>query len=113
MDNSTASLIPLIHNTDQASFLKYASLFAENIKIPVISVCGYSTPKIVKNALKETKLKLYLLGVYLWENQIYLIVRKADDSHIKCIYCNSFDDKIITCQIEKKLINFNSQSKLK
>lgn len=65
MDNSTASLIPLIHNTDQASFLKYASLFAENIKIPVISVCGYSTPKIVKNALKETKLKLYLLGVYL------------------------------------------------
>ena len=106
MDNSTASFIPLIRNTDQAPFLKYASLLAENIKIPVISVCGYHTLEMAENALKETKIKAISFRLSFVREPNLPNRWKEDNSRAKCIYCNSccnsFDDKIITCQIEKR-----------
>ncbi|MDO4325692.1 MAG: NADH:flavin oxidoreductase [bacterium] len=105
MDHSTASHAPMIRNDSQAPFLKYASLLADNIKIPVISVCGYRTPDMVEKALTETKITAVSFGrPFICEPNLPNRW-KTDRSPAKCVSCNgcrnSFGDGIITCQIKK------------
>lgn len=105
MDNSSASFTPVVRNDNQAPFLKYASWLANEIDIPVISVCGYRTPDMVERALIETKIAAVSFGRPLVREPDLPKRWKNDSSPAKCISCNrccnSFGDGIITCQISK------------
>jgi len=105
MDNSSASFTPVVHNNNQAPFLKYASLLAEKNNTPIISVCGYRTPNMVEKALTETKITAVSFGRPLVREPNLPKRWKNDRSAAKCVSCNrccsSFSDGIITCQIEK------------
>ena len=105
MDNSSASFTPVIHNGNQAPFLRYASQLAEEVAIPVISVCGYRTPDMVEKALTETKISAVSFGRPLVREPNLPNRWKNDRSPARCISCNrccnSFADKIITCQVKK------------
>ena len=109
MDNSSASFTPVVRNDKQAPFLKYASLLAEGITAPVISVCGYRTPDMVEKALTETKISAVSFGRPLVREPNLPNRWKNDRSAAKCVSCNrccsSFGDGIITCQIKKSQIN--------
>lgn len=105
MDNSIASFIPVVRHDTQAPFLKYALQLAGEIDIPVISVCGYRTPEIVEKALTETRISAVSFGRPLVREPNLPNRWKNDRSPAMCVSCNrccnSFGDKIITCQIKK------------
>lgn len=106
MDNSEASLTPVVRIDHQAPFLKYASMVADNVEIPVISVCGYRTPDMVEKVLSETKITAISFGRPLVREPGLPNRWKHDRSAATCISCNrcsnSFGDGMITCQIEKE-----------
>lgn len=106
MDNSAASFTPVVRNDNQAPFLKYASQLADEIAIPVISVCGYRTPDMVEKVLTETKIAAVSFGRPLVREPNLPNRWKSDKTPAKCISCNrccnSFGDGIITCQAVKK-----------
>ena len=105
MDNSSASFTPVVRNDNQAPFLKYASQLACQVAIPIISVCGYRTPDMVEKALSETKISAVSFGRPLVREPNLPNRWKKDRRPAMCISCNrccnSFGDKIITCQIAK------------
>lgn len=105
MDNSIASFTPVVRSENQAPFLKYASQLASQVAIPVISVCGYRTPDMVKKALSETKISAVSFGRPLVREPNLPNRWKKDRRPAMCISCNrccnSFGDKIITCQVAK------------
>lgn len=105
MNNSSESFTPVVHNDTQAPFLKYASQLACEIDIPIISVCGYRTPEIVEKALTETRISAVSFGRPLIREPNLPNRWKNDRSPAMCVSCNhccnSFEDKIITCQIKK------------
>lgn len=105
MDSSSSSFIPLIRNDKQAPFLRYAAKLAEEITVPVISVCGYRTPEMVEKALEETKISAVAFGRPLVCEPNLPLRWKEDTSPAKCLSCNacvnSFVDGIITCQVKK------------
>ncbi len=105
MDLSAASFTPAVRKDNQAPFVAYAARLADEVAIPVISVCGYRTPDIVEKALRETKISAVSFGRPLVREPNLPNRWKNDRSPAKCVSCNrccgSFGDKIITCQIEK------------
>lgn len=105
MDNTSASFTPIIRSDSQAPFLKYASQLACETSVPVISVCGYRTPDMVEKALRGTKISAVSFGRPLVREPDLPNRWKNDRSPAACISCNrccnSFGDKIITCQIVK------------
>lgn len=105
MDTSSASFTPLVRNENQAPFLKYASQLACQVSVPVISVCGYRTPDMVEKALSETKISAVSFGRPLVREPDLPNRWKKDRRPAMCISCNrccnSFGDKIITCQAAK------------
>lgn len=105
IDGSSASFVPVIRENMQAPFLSFAAQAAEEIAIPVISVCGYRCPEMVEKALTETKIAAVSFGRPLVREPDLLLRWKKDKSPAKCISCNaccnSFADGIITCQMEK------------
>lgn len=109
MDNSSASFTPVVRNDNQAPFLKYASQLACQITIPVISVCGYRTPDMVEEALSETKISAISFGRPLVREPNLPNRWKKDRRPAMCVSCNrccnSFGDRIITCQIAKNQNN--------
>lgn len=106
MDNSNASFTPVVNLENQAPFLVYASHLADEIKIPVISVCGYRTPDMVDKALTQTKITAVSFGRPLVREPNLPNRWKNDKKPAMCLSCNrccnSFGDGIITCQIEKQ-----------
>ena len=116
MDNSSASFTPVVRNDNQAPFLKYASQLACQVAIPVISVCGYRTPDMVEKALSETKISAVSFGRPLVREPNLPNRWKNDRSPAMCVSCNrccnSFGDKIITCQIKKMQDSNNAERKL-
>lgn len=102
MDGSPASFTPVIRENDQAPFLKYASVLADAVAVPVISVCGYRTPETVERALSETKIAAVSFGRPLVREPNLPQRWKKDRSPARCISCNgccqSFGDGIITCR---------------
>lgn len=111
MDNSSASFTPAVRHDHQAPFLGYASQLACQASIPVISVCGYRTPDMVEKALSETKISAVSFGRPLVREPNLPNRWKKDRSPALCVSCNrccnSFGDKIITCQIKKAQENSN------
>ena len=105
MDNSSASFTPVVRNDNQAPFLEYASQLADKTSIPIISVCGYRTPDMVEKALAETKIAAVSFGRPLVREPNLPNRWKNDRSPATCVSCNrccnSFGDKIITCQVKK------------
>lgn len=102
MDNSSASHAPVIRK--QAPFLPYAARLADEIAIPVISVCGYRTPDVIENALTETNIAAVSFGRPLIREPDLPNRWKQDQSPAACISCNrcrnSFKNQIITCQVK-------------
>ncbi|MCC8023850.1 MAG: NADH:flavin oxidoreductase [Clostridium sp.] len=105
MDFSPASLTPFIRNDNQAPFLKYASQLADEVSIPIISVCGYRTPDIVEKALTDTKIAAVSFGRPTVREPNLPNRWKSDRTPAKCISCNrcfnSAENGIITCQSKK------------
>lgn len=105
MDLSPASFTPAIRMENQAPFLKYASLAAEEVSVPVISVCGYRTPEAVEEALAKTKIAAVSFGRPFVREPDLPKWWKTDRGPAKCVSCNgcsrSFADGILTCQMEK------------
>lgn len=110
MDNSFKSFTPVVRSNSQAPFLKYASQVANQVAIPVISVCGYRTTDVIEKALSETKISAVSFGRPLVREPNLVNRWRKDRSPAKCISCNrccnSFGDKIITCQIEKTSMGY-------
>ena len=96
---------PAIRMENQAPFFKYASLAAEEVSVPVISVCGYRTPEAVEEALAKTKIAAVSFGRPLVREPDLPKRWKTDRGPAKCVSCNgcsrSFADGILTCQMEK------------
>lgn len=107
MDGSPASFSPVIRPNEEAPFLPFASQAANEVNIPVISVCGYRSPEMAEKALAETKIAAVSFGRPLVREPDLPLRWKEDKSPAKCISCNacgkSFADGIITCQAEKRL----------
>lgn len=107
MDNSPVSFTPVVRNDNQAPFLEFASMLADEIALPVISVCGYRTPDMVEKALTETNIKAVSFGRPFVREPDLPNRWKQDRSPAKCVSCNgccnSFKDGIITCQVKKEV----------
>lgn len=107
MDGSPASFSPVVRKNSEAPFLPFASQLANEVAVPVISVCGYRSPEMAEKALAATKIAAVSLGRPLVREPDLPLRWKKDPSPAKCISCNgcfnSFADGIITCQVEKAL----------
>ncbi|MBQ6296699.1 MAG: NADH:flavin oxidoreductase [Selenomonadaceae bacterium] len=106
MDESKFSFTPRI-GKNEAPFLASATLAAENLKIPVVSVCGYRTPDFVEKVLTETKIAAVSFGRPTVREPNLANRWRVDKSRAKCISCNKCRDSVsdgeITCQVEKIL----------
>ena len=106
MDESKVSFTPRI-GKNEAPFLESAKLAADNLKIPVVSVCGYRTPDFIEKVLNETKIAAVSFGRPTVREPDLPNRWRVDKSRAKCISCNkckdSVADGVITCQVEKIL----------
>ena len=105
MDGSKASFTPRIGKAE-APFLESAKIVADELSIPVVSVCGYRTPNFINDVLSTTKIAAVSFGRPTVRETDFPNRWLTDSSKLKCVSCNkccdSFNDGIITCQIEKK-----------
>ena len=112
MDESKFSFTPRV-GKNEAPFLQSATLAAENLKIPVVSVCGYRTPDFIEKVLRETKIAAVSFGRPIVREPDLPNRWRVDKSRAKCVSCNkcrdSVGDGVITCQVEK-ILRARSQS---
>lgn len=105
LDASPASFSPRIRENSEPPFLPFAAQLANEVHIPVISVCGYRSSEMVEKTLAETKIAAVSFGRPLVREPDLPLRWKKDTSPAKCISCNacckSFADGIITCQAAK------------
>ena len=106
MDGSKVSFTPRI-GKDEAPFLRSATLAADKLDIPVVSVCGYRTPDFIEKVLRETKIAAVSFGRPTVREPDLPNRWRVNKSRAKCISCNkccdSVGDGVITCQVEKLL----------
>ncbi len=106
MDGSKFSFTPRI-GKDEAPFLRSATLAADKLDIPVVSVCGYRTPGFIEKVLRETKIAAVSFGRPTVREPDLPNRWRVNKSRVKCISCNkccdSVGDGVITCQVEKLL----------
>lgn len=106
MDESKFSFTPRV-GKNEAPFLQSATLAAENLKIPVVSVCGYRTPEFIEKVLRDKKIASVSFGRPIVREPDLPNRWCIDKTRAKCVSCNkcrdSVGDGVITCQVEKIL----------
>lgn len=88
----------------QGKFLAGAEKIADNVTIPVVSVCGYRTPEFVENILQEGKIAAIAFGRPFVREPNLPNRWLTDASPAKCISCNGcYTSKgIISCVFSRK-----------
>lgn len=104
-DGSIASFTPRIKKGNEGNFLEGASKIADQVKIPVISVCGYRTPAFIENVLNSTKISAISLGRPLVREPNLPNRWQNDSAPAKCISCNRCynSQNIISCLVESDI----------
>lgn len=101
IDGSDASFTPFLKKDEEGCFKNSAEQIATQVKIPVISVCGYRTPEFINNTLENTNISAVSFGRALVCEPKLPERWKIDFSKAKCISCNkcygSAGKGIITC----------------
>lgn len=104
-DGSDASFTPhRKKNSPEGTFLDGAVRIATEVKVPVISVCGYRTPEFIEETLKTTGIAAVSLGRPLVREPGLPERWKTDRSPAQCISCNRCygSEHIITCLAAKQ-----------
>lgn len=102
MDGSTTSFTPFVKNNEpEGKFLEFAKKVANEVDIPVVSVCGYRTPEGIEQALKDNTIAAISLGRPLTKEPDLPNRWKTDPGRAKCSSCNRCfrPQGIIACQM--------------
>lgn len=88
----------------EGKFLDGAELVADNVKIPVISVCGYRSPEFIESTLAKRKVSAISLGRPLIREPDLPNRWSYDKTKAKCISCNRCygSKEIISCIFNRK-----------
>lgn len=103
MDGSATSFTPFVKNDEpEGNFLESAKKVANEVDIPVVSVCGYRTPDGIEKVLEGTKIAAISLGRPLTKEPELPNRWKTDSSRATCISCNRCfgSQGIIACQVK-------------
>ena len=103
LDGSAHSFSPFFPHGEETPFRSSAALLAEQVSIPVVSVCGYRTPGRVSETLASTAITAVSFGRPLVCEPDLPNRWKTDDSPARCVSCNgcckSYLHGILTCRL--------------
>ncbi|MHC1720388.1 MAG: hypothetical protein AB9844_06890 [Clostridiaceae bacterium] len=89
MDGSDASFTPFMpKGKDEGIYLSGAEALANEIKMPVISVCGYRTPEFINKTLENTNISAVSFGRPLVCEPDLPNRWKENSEKAKCVSCN-------------------------
>ena len=105
LDGSPRSFSPFVKaGVNEAPFLRSAEAVAEQVRIPVVSVCGYRSPELVERVLETTKIAAVAFGRPLICEPDLPNRWKSDPAPSRCLSCNQCRKTaeqfgIVTCAV--------------